>query len=199
MAAVTMWWAGTNWSSNAPALSLTPGPTGLMVSGSVDGPPSPILGLATRADAINVVAWYWLGTDRIPPSGCEWESRATDESMGGISGLTRGGIVPFGPWPNTAVWLTRRHRIFSDSTLIGDESTTETIMNIGDENDTFMGGLPRFGVLPLFSKNKFDFNRNRGLGIELSLTFRIFFRGDGRVTFSGVTLALPQFDIRSTL
>ena len=199
MAAVTMWWAGTNWSWDAPTLSLTFGNTGLVVSGSIDGPPSPPLGLATRAHTINVTAWYWLGTDRIPPSGCEWESLAADMSMGGISGLTRGGIYPFGPWPTTSLSLTRRHRIFSDSTVIGEESTFESVMNIGDENQTFMGGLPRFGVFPLLSRNKFDFNRNRGLGIELSLSFRIFFRGDGRVTFSGVTLALPQFDIRSTL
>jgi hypothetical protein len=176
------------------------GSTGIGVSGSVDGPPSPILGLNSAGYSVVVTGTYWVGPDRIPPTGCEWVSEAVDRTTGSITGLTHGGVVPFGPWPQTIVSVRKRHRVFSGNTLLVDEPEIyENILNIGDENTTETKSLPLSGVFMGLSRAKFDFDRTKGLAIELQVRFWIYLQGGGRVTFSGVNVALPQFDISSTL
>lgn len=194
-----MWWAQTSWSSDAPGIAPSFGYAGVTLSGSQDGPPSPPLGLAQRGHNLAVTGWYWLDVGRIPPTGCEWDSLATDMTTGSISGLTRGGINIIGPQPLTNVYMTRKQRVFSGTNQIAqDQSGPVQILGIADPNSTGSFTLPQFGVFTQFPGSKFDFSRTQQLGIELSLNFRIWFRGDGRVTFN-VTVALPQFEIESTL
>lgn len=199
MSNVTMWWAQTSWSQNAPGVSLSPAPTGLTLTGTVPGPPSAPLTLNERIYTIRVTASYWLGIDRMPPTGCEWRSLATDMTMGTITGSTLGGIEPFGPWPVTRLYLRRFHRVFSGTNIIAQNETFDTIIDIGDTDTTVSATLPLNGVFTRFATKLFDFNRNQGLAIEVELEFRIFFRGDGALTFSTVLISVPQFDIRSTL
>jgi hypothetical protein len=204
MANVLMWWAQTRFAENASgagaSVSFGLGGGVVSVSGSVNGPPSPLFNLAEAGFNIQVTGFYWLGPDRVPPTGCEWESLATDMTTGSITGLTRGGIWPLGPWPLTQVNISRQHRVFSGGALLVQEPfSSEQIIFLGDENLSQTRTLPSFGAFPRFSSSKFDFDRSKGLNIELQWNCRIFMRGDGRVTFSGVNVDLPQFLISSTL
>lgn len=118
MASVRMWCAQTNVSSNAPGITASFVPNGVLLSGTQVGPPWPnFLTMAFEQLNIIVRAWYWAGPDRIPP-GIQWQSLAVDGSAGVVTGTTTSGIFFFGPDPSTAVGVTHKHRVFSGSSTI---------------------------------------------------------------------------------
>ena len=201
MSNVTMWWVQSKWWWDAPGASITLGSSGRILSGTINGPTSGFLTMYERVYRIQFTSSFWLGPNRIPPTGCEWESLATDMMTGSITGSTRGGIYPFGPWPATTLREKRRQRVYSGSTLLFQEEQSVSIIDIWEEEwKTVTSTVPLYGVYSMFSGRKFDFDRSKVLYIELELELRVFFRGDGTISFgTGVSLNLPQFDIRSTL
>jgi hypothetical protein len=200
MANVSMWWAQTTWSTEAPGLSMTFGPTGIGVSGTVTGPGGIPLGLRSAGYATLVTSVFWSGPDYYPPTGCEWQSLATDMTTGSVTAVTFGGVQPFGPWPQSLVSVVRRYRVFSGGTLLFEEQPrVDSIISVLDQYTTQTASLPLGGVFHGFSSKTFDFDRTKGLAIELQVKLWIYLQGGGTVTFSGVNVALPQFEIRSTL
>ncbi len=89
--------------------------------------------------------------------------------------------------------------MFSGSTLLLEEQQLQQILEITDQNTTTSAALPQFGVFSEFSSKTFDFDRSKGLSIELQVKLGVGLHGGGIFIFDGVVVALPQFDITSKL
>lgn len=196
---VSMWWAQTSFFTEAPGLTMTPGPTGIGVSGTVTGPGGIPLGLRAAGYNTDVTSVFWLGPDR-PAEGCEWQSLAFDETTGLVTAVTFGGVEPFGPWPRSLLSVVRRYKVFSDGNLLFEElPRPESVVDVGTQFTTLAASMPVSGVFPGFSSRKFDFDRTKSLVIEIQVKLWIYLQGGGTVTLSGVNVRIPQFELRSTL
>jgi len=206
-----MWWAQTSWWNNIPGVTVTPSSLGLEVAGTVIGPPNPFLGLGGASYRLKFAALFWLGTDRMPPAGCKWVSKATAVVSGTISGSTFGGVWPFGPWPRTMMDPEARQLISSGSTVIADSgefslgggrNPLNELRIIDNANTSASVSMPADGKFPAYSSTPFELDRTQGFGIELDITFYVNFTGTGIITFGSspsnpVIVGFPQFDIES--
>jgi len=195
MPSVSMWWAANNAVWNVPGLTVSLPGTGFNISGTVSGPPS----MQQRRYTLRCWSTYFLPSNALPATGCKWQSLAIDNSIGFVTGSTRGGWWPFGPWPSTSLSVIRHHRIFIGSKLILHQRHIATPISIYEEEyRTDSQSTPFFpSSMSSASGVLFEIDRAQPLGIELEYEFGFSFTGDGSISMGSFFVIFPGFDIQS--